>query len=62
VKKVKSLQDLQRLMESLGAVKDEDPGFTSWTLDCGPGSQKPQATSYKLQASSRKRPETDTIK
>jgi len=52
VKKVKSLQDLQRLMESLGAVKDEDPGFTSWTLDCGPGSQKQQAASSKRQAAS----------
>jgi hypothetical protein len=46
MKKVKSLKDLQRLMESLGATKDEDPGFTSWTLDCGPG-RKP--SSAKLQ-------------
>ena len=45
MKKVKSLKDLQRLMETLGAVKDEEPGFTSWTLDCGPGrkSTSPQA-------------------
>jgi len=51
MKKVKSLKDLANLMESLGAVKDEEPGFTSWTLDCGPGRQapsdKPQATSVK---------------
>jgi hypothetical protein len=37
MKKIKSLEDLRRLMESLGATKDEEPGFTSWTLDCGPG-------------------------
>jgi hypothetical protein len=48
MKKVKSLKDLANLMESLGAVKDEEPGFTSWTLDCGPG-QKSQAASAKLQ-------------
>ena len=49
MKKVKSLKDLANLMESLGAVKDEEPGFTSWTLDCGPGRQ---ATSDKQQATS----------
>ena len=49
MKKVKSLKDLANLMESLGAVKDEEPGFTSWTLDCGPGRQ---ATSDKQQAAS----------
>ncbi len=47
--KVKSIKDLEHLMESLGAVKDEEPGFTSWTLDCGPGRQ---ATSHKRQAPS----------
>jgi len=51
MKKVKSLKDLANLMESLGATKDGEPGFTSWTLDCGPGRQatsdKPQATSVK---------------
>ena len=47
--RVKSLKDLANLMESLGAVKDEEPGFTSWTLDCGPGRQ---ATSDKQQAAS----------
>ena len=51
MKKVKSLKDLANLMESLGAVKDEEPGFTSWTLDCGPGRQAP---SDKLQATSVK--------
>jgi hypothetical protein len=54
MKKIKSLKDLEQLMESLGATKDEEPGFTSWTLDCGPGRQAPssklQATSFKLQA------------
>ena len=51
MKKVKSLKDLANLMESLGAVKDEEPGFTSWTLDCGPGRQAP----------SNKRQAIDTI-
>jgi hypothetical protein len=55
MKKVKSLQDLQRLMETLGATKETEPGFTSWTLHCGPDR-------HKLQASSCKRPETNTIK
>ena len=55
VKKVKSLKDLEQLMESLGATKDEEPGLTSWTLDCGPG-QKPQAASAKL------RPQLNDIK
>ena len=59
MKKVKSLKDLEQLMESLGAVKDEAPGYTSWTLDCGPGRQAP---SSKLQARSSKRHEKDTIK
>jgi len=49
MKKIKSLKDLEQLMEALGATKDEEPGFTSWTLDCGPGRQ---ATSSKPQASS----------
>jgi len=60
MKKVKSLKDLEQLMESLGAVKDEEPGFTSWTLDCGPGRQ---ATSSKQQAASAKlRPQLRGIK
>ena len=49
MKKIKSLKDLANLMESLGATKDEEPGFTSWTIDCGPGRQ---ATSSKPQAPS----------
>jgi len=57
MKKVKSLKDLANLMESLGATKDEEPGFTSWTLDCGPGRQ---ATSSKPQASSSKHHEKAT--
>ena len=40
MKKVKSLKDLSNLMETLGATKDEESGFTSWTLDCGPGLPK----------------------
>ena len=50
MKKVKSLQNLSSLMESLGATKDQEPGFTSWTLHCGPDRQKRQAASNKLQA------------
>ena len=46
-------------MESLGATKDEEPGFSSWTLDCGPGQQ---AASDKQQATSSKHHEKDTIK
>ena len=45
MKKVKSIKDLQQLMESLGAEKEAGDGFTSWTLECGP---KPQATSREL--------------
>ena len=49
--RLRSLKDLASLMEKLGATKDEEPGFTSWTLDCGPGRQ---ATSDKQQAASHK--------
>ena len=60
MKKIKSLKDLEQLMESLGATKDEEPGFTSWTLDCGPGRQ---ATSSKHQATSVKQsPQLKDIK
>jgi len=45
MKKVKSLKDLASLMEKLGATKDQEPGFTSWTLHCGPDRQKRQAAS-----------------
>ena len=62
MKKVKSIEDLQHLMEDLGAVKDEEPGFTSWTLDCGPG-RKHQAASSKRQApSSTKKTQLNDIK
>ena len=49
MKKIKSLKDLEQLMEALGATKDEEPGFTSWTLDCGPDRQKRQAASATKQ-------------
>ena len=60
MKKVKSLKDLQRLMEDLGAVKEVEPGFTSWTMECGPG-RKRQAPSTKPQAPSSKRLKMNTI-
>jgi len=48
------INDLQRLMETLGAKKETGNGWASWTIDCGPGkfvhtdlSHKPQATSVK---------------
>ena len=47
MKKVKSLKDLASLMETLGATKDQEPGFTSWTLHCGPDRQKRQAAAMK---------------
>ena len=44
MKKVKSLKDLSNLIEKLGATKEEmEPGFTSWTLHCGPDREKRQA-------------------
>ena len=49
MKKVKSIKDLEHLMESLGAEKEAGDGWASWTLECGP---KPQATSSKRQATS----------
>ena len=60
MKKVKSIEGLQRLMEALGAVKEVEPGFTSWTVECGPG-RKRQASSFKHQAASFKRLEKDTM-
>ena len=36
MKKVKSLKELATFMEKLGATKEIEPGFTAWTLDCGP--------------------------
>ena len=61
MKKVKSLKDLQQLMETLGAKKESGDGWASWTIDAGPGQwthtdlNKLQAASGKLQASSTKR-------
>jgi len=60
MKKVNSIKDLQHLMEDLGAVKEVEPGFTSWTVECGPG-RKLQAPSFKHQASSIKRLEKNTM-
>ena len=37
MKKVKSIKDLQRLMETLGAKKETGDGWASWTIDAGPG-------------------------
>jgi len=47
MKKVKSLEDLANLMKNLGATKETEPGFTSWTLHCGPDRQKRQAAAMK---------------
>ena len=57
------INDLQRLMETLGAKKETGDGWASWTIDCGPGrfvhtdlsklqaaSRKPELTSDKRQA------------
>ena len=58
MKKVKSLKDLQQLMETLGAKKESGDGWSSWTIDAGPGRlthtdlSKLQAPSSKLQAPS----------
>ena len=49
MKKVKSLEDLASLMTKLGATKETEPGFTSWTLHCGPDRQKRQAASFLSQ-------------
>ena len=43
MKKVKSLKELANFMESLGATKEMEPGFTRWTLQCGPDREKRQA-------------------
>jgi len=37
MKKVKSIKDLQQLMETLGAKKETGDGWASWTIDAGPG-------------------------
>jgi hypothetical protein len=61
--KINSVNDLQRLMESLGAKKETGNGWASWTIDCGPGrlthtdlSHKQQATSGKRQATKLHKP------
>ncbi len=51
MKKVKSLKDLQQLMEALGAKKETGNGWASWTMDCGPGRMTHTDLS-KLQATS----------
>ncbi len=51
MKKVKSIKDLQRLMETLGAKKEAGDGWASWTIDAGPGRWTHTDLS-KLQASS----------
>ena len=55
--KINSINDMQRLMETLGAKKETGNGWASWTIDCGPGrlihtdlSVKQQASSVKQQA------------
>jgi len=54
--KINSINDMQRLMETLGAKKETGNGWASWTIDCGPGKfvhtdlSKPQAASIKRQA------------
>ena len=55
--KINSINDMQRLMETLGAKKETGNGWASWTIDCGPGhlihtdlSDKRQAPSVKRQA------------
>jgi len=61
MKKVKSLKDLQQLMEALGAEKETGDGWSSWTMDCGPG-RLTHTDLSKLQAPSRKRHKKDTNK
>jgi hypothetical protein len=58
MKKVKSIKDLQQLMEALGAEKEAGDGWASWTIVAGPGRlthtdlSKLQAPSSKQQAAS----------
>ena len=60
MKKVKSIKDLQQLMESLGAEKEAGDGWASWTIDAGPG-RLLQAPSSKLQApSATERPQLES--
>jgi hypothetical protein len=53
--KIKSINDMQHLMESLGAKKETGNGWASWTIDCGPGKIIHTDLSIKLQATSSKR-------
>ena len=58
------INDLQRLMETLGAKKETGDGWASWTIDCGPGRfihtdlSKLQATSHKPELTSSKQQAT----
>ena len=58
MKKVKSIKDLQQLMEALGAEKEAGDGWASWTIVAGPGRlthtdlSKLQAPGSKQQAAS----------
>ena len=53
MKKVKSIKDLQQLMESLGAEKEAGNGWASWTIDAGPG-RLTHTDLSKLQATKKK--------
>ena len=55
MKKVKSLKDLSNFMEKLGATKETEPGFTSWTLHCGPDREKRQAALNLKNINAKKR-------
>ena len=55
MKKVKSLKELSNFMESLGATKETEPGFTSWTLHCGPDREKRQAAENLKNINAKKR-------
>ena len=48
------INDLQRLMETLGAKKETGVGWASWTIDCGPGRFVHTDLSGKQQAPSSK--------
>ena len=53
--KINSINDMQRLMETLGAKKETGNGWASWTIDCGPGRLIHTDLSDKQKASSNKR-------
>ena len=52
--KINSINDMQRLMETLGAKKEIGNGWASWTIDCGPGRFIHTDLSGKQQAASNK--------